>query len=486
MTNNNLEIYYQILELKTTATLTEIKQAYRQKARKWHPDRFVNHPENQQEAEEKFKEINQAYDILKKSFLSSQQGNFNQNNQQKQTSNNPDIFIVKKTPEYFYNLGVETAQKENYEESLSYFARAIKLNPEYLEAFLYRKKVLEKLGFENRAKADSKKILEIELNLRKAAYQKQYSAKNQDKSGEVNSPWQNKISLKKHSGAVSCLINYHDQFMVSGSYDKTIKVWNFKNFSFINNLKGHSGKINSIDISKNGKILISGSNDKTIKIWDIYNRQLLMTLGGLFSGHSDEVLAVKFTFNDKYILSSGKDKTIKLWDIVTRKEVYTIKDLLEPISSLTLSPDCQKFASVGGQKYVIIRNIYNGKINKSIKLDSKILALAYHPHESIIAVGCENGLIHLFNTENKSQILKVNGHFKGLSSLIFINEGKYLISAGLDNLVIRWDLNTGKQVDYFQPKVKGILSLASSLDHKTLILGTREGIIYLWFNEKIK
>jgi curved DNA-binding protein CbpA len=53
--------YYQTLGVSETATQEEIKKAYRKLALKWHPDRNLN---NKEEAEKKFKEIGEAYEIL--------------------------------------------------------------------------------------------------------------------------------------------------------------------------------------------------------------------------------------------------------------------------------------------------------------------------------------------------------------------------------------------------------------------------------------
>jgi DnaJ-class molecular chaperone len=52
--------YYKILGLDSLATMEEIKAAYRALAMKYHPDRNPNNPE----AEEKFKQIQKAYDVL--------------------------------------------------------------------------------------------------------------------------------------------------------------------------------------------------------------------------------------------------------------------------------------------------------------------------------------------------------------------------------------------------------------------------------------
>ena len=56
-----LEKYYKILELNTSASKDDIKRAYRRLAMKWHPDK---NQDNKEEAEKRFKEISEAYDIL--------------------------------------------------------------------------------------------------------------------------------------------------------------------------------------------------------------------------------------------------------------------------------------------------------------------------------------------------------------------------------------------------------------------------------------
>lgn len=53
--------YYEVLGVPRTATQEEIKKAYRELVKKWHPDR---HRANKKEAEERFKEIQEAYEVL--------------------------------------------------------------------------------------------------------------------------------------------------------------------------------------------------------------------------------------------------------------------------------------------------------------------------------------------------------------------------------------------------------------------------------------
>lgn len=57
--------YYDLLGLEKTASENDIKKAYRKLAMKYHPDKFSNASEKEKkEAEEKFKEVNEAYQVL--------------------------------------------------------------------------------------------------------------------------------------------------------------------------------------------------------------------------------------------------------------------------------------------------------------------------------------------------------------------------------------------------------------------------------------
>ncbi len=57
----NYKDYYEVLGVPKTAAAKDIKSAYRKLARKWHPDA---NPTNQKQAEERFKEISEAYEVL--------------------------------------------------------------------------------------------------------------------------------------------------------------------------------------------------------------------------------------------------------------------------------------------------------------------------------------------------------------------------------------------------------------------------------------
>jgi WD40 repeat protein len=77
----------------------------------------------------------------------------------------------------------------------------------------------------------------------------------------------------------------------------------------LHTLIGHSEAVNSIALNVHGNTLISGSADKTLKIWHPGSGELLHTL----SGHSAGVTCVAISPDSRVIASGSQDKTIKIW-----------------------------------------------------------------------------------------------------------------------------------------------------------------------------
>ena len=55
--------------------------------------------------------------------------------------------------------------------------------------------------------------------------------------------------------------------IVSGSNDKTIKLWSSEIGQLLKTIEGHTESVNCINYSPDGKIIVSGSSDKKIKLW---------------------------------------------------------------------------------------------------------------------------------------------------------------------------------------------------------------------------
>lgn len=84
--------------------------------------------------------------------------------------------------------------------------------------------------------------------------------------------------LNGHADSVSCLLKLNENHFVSGSKDKKIKIWEIphitspneseKEGKCLDTLSGHGSHLTCLEKIKNN-LIVSGSEDKTIKIWDI-------------------------------------------------------------------------------------------------------------------------------------------------------------------------------------------------------------------------
>jgi WD40 repeat protein len=71
----------------------------------------------------------------------------------------------------------------------------------------------------------------------------------------------------------------------------------------VKTLEGHSGYVYSVCFSKDDKLVVSGSKDKTLRLWDVASGKCVKTL----EGHSDPVTSVCFSKDDKLVVSGSDD-----------------------------------------------------------------------------------------------------------------------------------------------------------------------------------
>ena len=97
---------------------------------------------------------------------------------------------------------------------------------------------------------------------------------------------------------------------MSGSSDDTIKIWNITTGECLETLEGHSDIISSI-IKINRDIIVSGSYDKSIKIWELTGKCLRTLEGHVFA------VNCLIRINETVIASGGNDNSKKIWNITT-------------------------------------------------------------------------------------------------------------------------------------------------------------------------
>jgi len=99
-------------------------------------------------------------------------------------------------------------------------------------------------------------------------------------------------TLAGHTGVVRCVTLTHNGHIVSGSVDRTLKIWSPSTGECLQTLAGHTHWVKCVTLTDNGDI-VSGSWDNTLKIWEPSTGECLQTL----AGHTDTVSCVTLTHN---------------------------------------------------------------------------------------------------------------------------------------------------------------------------------------------
>jgi len=270
-------------------------------------------------------------------------------------------------------------------------------------------------------------------------------------------------------------------WILTGSYDKTVKLWHVESGTFLN-LEGHQGWVTGVTFSPDGTRIASCSYDSSVKVWKItYDANGVamacvceMTLQGrsrfemtsvayspdgtrivvgsldtsvkvwdtktgaltsTLEGHTRGVQSVAFSPDGTRIVSGSIDKTVRVWDAQAGTCTLTLSVHSAAVTSVAFSPDGTRIVSASDDETVRVFDTATGECKRTIQHSDSVMSVAFSPDGTRIVSGGEDKVLRVHNAETGECTMTLKGHSDTIMSVAFSPDGKRIVSVSEDLFV---------------------------------------------------
>jgi WD40 repeat protein len=312
------------------------------------------------------------------------------------------------------------------------------------------------------------------------------------------------------------------QQAISGSYDRTLRLWDVATGRELRRFEGHTGAVLSVAFSKGGQVVVSGSADQTVRIWDVASGKEVRVL----HGHQGAVNAVALSPDGRMVLSGGADRVLRLWDRASGAEKRRLKGHGDWVWSAAFSPDGKRALSGSADRTMKLWDVKTGKEVRTFGGHyGAVTSVAFSPDGKRALSGSADGSVRLWDVGGSGQLLRrLVGHKGPVYTVAFVRPGKkmtvplsskgqspfsqagparYALSAGADKTLRLWDLGDEQSIEDrrrrgyengWPPEARGeenlvrrfvghtaaVYSIALSPDGHTALSGGRDTTLRLW------
>lgn len=241
-----------------------------------------------------------------------------------------------------------------------------------------------------------------------------------------------------HKDDISGLVlSKNDEYLVSASFDGSIKVWNLENKDLLHRLDNNLPyKITAIALAEEENCIIACSQGD-IHIWDLNAQSLIHTIE---NGHQEEISNSRYLKNGGKIITTSIDKTIKIWK-------FGCWDLLYSFEEAHVSP---------------------------------ILGLAVTENERYAITTSKNGSISIWDVNIYDHICAFsNAHKDGIQGVAISNDNRFIVCASWDQAVSVWDIEARTHLHTFtEVATRELTGLVLTRDNRFIICVDMDGRIY--------
>jgi eukaryotic-like serine/threonine-protein kinase len=223
----------------------------------------------------------------------------------------------------------------------------------------------------------------------------------------------------------------------------------------------------AVAVNKDGTLVAVPAGEGQVRLWDVAAGRYTHTL----AGDSHETLALAFSPDGKTLASGGRNDFVRLWDVGTGKQLAAAKEHFNAVLALAWSPDGKQLASAG-QDWVVSLWTSAGKLVTKLEgHDAPVLAVAFSADGKHLASGGgflpeytavreRPGELFVWDLEKPGEKRTVPGHRGPVTGLAY--RGRFLLSAGLDGSLKRWNPALGDEDGAWRGHFRGVRGLAAA------------------------
>ncbi|HSE16778.1 MAG TPA: WD40 repeat domain-containing protein [Pyrinomonadaceae bacterium] len=194
-------------------------------------------------------------------------------------------------------------------------------------------------------------------------------------------------------------------------------------------LEGHTGDINSVAFSPDGRSVVTASADGTARVWDAATGKSL----GELRGHSGSVNSASFSPDGKFIVTAGDDATVRLWDAARFAQVNTIGGTYPmPVVSAEFSPEGRFIVAASGEAaWVCDPN--RGNVVRTLEGHTgRVNSASFSPDSRLIVTASADNTARIWNVETGQSIATLLEHTGPVLNALFSPDGKSVFTASED------------------------------------------------------